>query len=157
MKVSNNFCRAIVTVAWLCLGLTAIAKLISAFGHAPLLEAIDPVLGLRVRSMMIAAAIFEGCVCVGLLILPNPFWQGLCLITLGGEFSLYHLARMVMGIHGPCQCLGTAWGWLPWTHITEAKVEHIAVWLTAVIVVCGVVLIYADEGQLSKRHRTAAV
>jgi hypothetical protein len=130
---------------------TAIAKLFSAVGSAPILDATDEVIGVKVRTAMVGGAVIELSVCVILAIgIRNGFWRGFCLVSLGVQFALYHLTRHLMGISGPCPCLGTAWRWLPWGGVTESDVARVAVYITAAITACVVLLMYAHRRQLPR-------
>jgi hypothetical protein len=103
--------RIVVSGAVFILVLTAILKILSAFGHLPVLSQRDPVLLLSNRTVMLIAGFMELLVAVVLLKVKIPFIRGLIISILGWEFLAYHLVTAWYGIN-TCPCLGNAWKWL---------------------------------------------
>jgi hypothetical protein len=131
-------------VAWLLLTSTAVAKLASAAGTSPVLDSTEEVTGLRVRTVMVGGSVLELLVCAVLLLLRSGFWRGLCILSLAIQFELYHLARLLMGVAGPCPCLGTAWKWVPWVRVAESDVARAGAWFASAIALCGMALLLSD-------------
>jgi len=129
-------------VAWALLITTAFLKLVAAAGSAPVLRNFDEVTGLNLRHLMILSAIVEVLVCCTLIILRSDYWRGVCLVGLGGQFGLYHIAWILMGCHQPCPCLGRVWDWVPWLHAVESHETKAAAAIAVVITLCGTILMH---------------
>jgi hypothetical protein len=97
------------------LALTAVAKLISAFGTAELLGRPDHLLLLPYRWILLGVAAIE-LVVVGVLASSiAPKVKLLSLLWLSSSFILYRLAKWVFNVPDPCHCLGQIAANLPMT------------------------------------------
>jgi len=98
--------RFFVKSAGVLLIATATAKLVSALGHAKILEVLDPVLRISYRGLFFAVGGIELAVAVYSLVGRKPVVQ-LCLIAwLATNFLIYRLALLALGWQKPCGCLG---------------------------------------------------
>ena len=114
-------CSVAFVVAWLLLAATASAKAISLGSTAQIMERHDPILGLRVRTVVILATAVEVCACIGLLLLKDNYLRVLVLGGLGAEFLAYHGMKQAISPDGPCPCWGSSWRWLG---LTAALAVH---------------------------------
>lgn len=92
--------------------LTGTAKLVSSAGTAPVLNWVDPVLGLETKSVFMLAGGME-LLAATYLFLGRHLGRKLWLIgLLATEFVFYRAALWAAGSPRPCSCLGTATEWL---------------------------------------------
>jgi hypothetical protein len=104
-KIDANYNRFIISAA-LLLFLTAVAKIWSAFGHAKLLEEIDPITNITFRNLLLMVAIAELAV-AGVCFFGKSKTLALGLIAaLATNFFVYRLALWKVGWTKPCSCLG---------------------------------------------------
>lgn len=112
--------KRIVDCQWLIIGgvlfLTAGAKMVSFVLPPPLYDMRDPLLGMKVNTVMALAAIIE--VAAGLLLIRrNTHWhlKALVSLVLGLTFIWYHLAGLILGVKRHCPCLGSVNKFTPLT------------------------------------------
>ncbi len=86
--------------------LTAAAKLYSMTGYARILAKPDQLLHVNNRLLMALMAVVEGTVAIYLLRGKQERTRALALFWLSGNFMLYRLARVALGL-GYCACMGT--------------------------------------------------
>jgi hypothetical protein len=87
--------------------LTGLAKIVSAFGKAKLLDYHDPITDLSFRHLMLLAAIVEIAVALFCL-LSNKYLLGTKLIAwLATALIGYRVGLWLVGWKSPCPCLGT--------------------------------------------------
>jgi hypothetical protein len=86
---------------------TAVAKLGSAFGHARILDAEEPVFGLGFRHVFIGAAVLEILVAFVCAFAPSVRARAMVLAWVGASFVIYRVAIYFIGYQKPCPCLGT--------------------------------------------------
>jgi hypothetical protein len=86
--------------------LTAAAKLYSMTGYARILAKPDQLLHVNNRLLMALMAVVEGTVAIYLLRGKQERTRALALFWLSGNFMLYSLARVALGL-GYCACMGT--------------------------------------------------
>jgi hypothetical protein len=85
---------------------TAMAKVISSFGGAHILEGPDPVFGIPIRALFIITAVIEigvALVCIRGRLLSLKIGLILWLSTV---FVFYRVGLWVVGYDKPCPCLG---------------------------------------------------
>jgi len=111
MKLRSNTVR--VSASGL-LFISAIPKLISAFGASRMLQEIDAITGLSNQEAYIVAGLLE--VLVGVLLLFRKTWAygEIGLAWLGVTFFAYHMISVTLGLNRACPCLGNALDWWPW-------------------------------------------
>jgi hypothetical protein len=88
------------------LALTALAKLASAADSAPLLELLDPILGVSLRSVLIGAGAIELLLAILLFRRPADITAPLLILAFASNCLLYRLALYAQG-RRVCPCLGT--------------------------------------------------
>ena len=99
--------------ALLILLFTAVAKLLSARGGAPLLAWADPILGISNRSLLVVVGLMELAVGVALLSGLSLRRKHLLLAWLSTNFLLYRAAFYALNPGKPCPCLGSLTEQLP--------------------------------------------
>jgi hypothetical protein len=86
--------------------LTAVAKLISGFGTAAILNNPDPVFLISFRHLFYAVAAAELSVAAVCLFNKNRKLQAGLIAMLATNFMLYRFGLYWQGYHSPCPCLG---------------------------------------------------
>lgn len=92
--------------ASLVLAVTGSAKLLSAFGHAKLLNDADPLTGLPFRQLMLAAGAIELSVAGACLFSKSQSLSLLLIAGLATDLVLYRIGVRWMGWQKHCDCLG---------------------------------------------------
>jgi hypothetical protein len=85
---------------------TAIAKLVSCFGTAKILQNSDPLVGLRFGHLMFIAGILELGVAAHSLFSRNRIVTVTLIAWLASIFVLYRIGLFFVGLNIPCPCLG---------------------------------------------------
>jgi hypothetical protein len=93
--------------------LTALAKLLSAFGSQPILDLQDPILLLNNRNLLMVVSIFE--LAIGFLLISgsDPKFGLTASAALSTGFFIYRFTSWWFHVPEPCPCLGTIGGHLP--------------------------------------------
>jgi hypothetical protein len=102
----NCKCSLFVRSAGCVLLLTGLAKLVSAFGTAAILNIADPIFHMQFKHIFILAGLIElivGGIC---LVRPRRSWSLLLLAWVTTCFVLYRIGLPLSGWHRPCPCLG---------------------------------------------------
>jgi hypothetical protein len=101
--------------------ITAAAKLISSFGHAPILETADPLLKLSYRHLFWLAGGIE-LIIAGVCILGRNVWLQAGLVAyLATNFVIYRIGINHLGFH-LCPCMGYLTESLP---VSQAATDFI--------------------------------
>jgi hypothetical protein len=110
----NTFERLFRWSAALLLLSTAAAKLISAGGHATILDLPDPLLALPNRQLLVLVALIEVIIGAALLSRLSVQTKYLIVAWLSSNFILYRLGLHMLSPGKPCPCLGTITERLHW-------------------------------------------
>jgi hypothetical protein len=114
MKSKSKFDEIIVDVVGYGLLLTGFAKLISLFGHAHVLDALDPILKVRFRVLFGVGGFVEIIVALIVLFSENKILKVWIISGIFLSFLLYHIAIFTGGISAKiCPCLGNLYGVIP--------------------------------------------
>jgi hypothetical protein len=111
------------------LGVTALFKFVAVARGERLLEGVDPVFGLSMNRLAIAAGIIELLLVIFILASTRPqsvlaAVQVFAICLLGYRFAAAFSGRM------PCPCLGGGVSWWPWLALHQNEVTlSIALWL----------------------------
>jgi hypothetical protein len=98
--------RKFIVLAGVLLIITAVAKLISANGSAPILEQVDPILSISFRNVFWAVGFIE-LVFAGVCLFGKRLMiQAFLLAWLATNFAFYRLGLKWMHYQRPCPCLG---------------------------------------------------
>lgn len=85
--------------------ITSIAKLVSIFGKAGILDQPDPILSIQTRTLLVAVAILEIGVCIFLFCSEKVFAKIASIAWLASCFLVYRLGLALVGSN-ECGCLG---------------------------------------------------
>lgn len=111
---SNGWITVFIPQASTVLAFTGAAKVFTAFSHAGVLEAQDPVFGISLRHLFLLVGIAE--LVVSVICLVNRRNRRLSLLLLAWFASsvvAYRIGLWAMDWQGPCRCLGTLTDVLP--------------------------------------------
>ena len=122
---------------------TAAAKLISATGTQAVLNTFDPLLGMRMRPLLIILGLLEAGISLFVLF-GRPQWLSFMLVSmLGGQFLLCRTMFLRGNYSRGCPCLGTIAQRLPFSQQTVDG----ALWvLAAYLCVGGLFACYLSMG-----------
>jgi len=98
--------RIFIFVTGTLLSLTAIAKFISAFGNARILQEADPILAIPFRDVFWMAGALELTVSMVCLLGKRLVMQAGLVAWLATAFLFYRLGLIWVGYRKPCSCLG---------------------------------------------------
>lgn len=87
--------------------LTGFAKLISSVGTAPIVKAVDPIIGLRNRELFLLVAFMEIGIGISCLTAHSVRTRLLLIAWVSSLFAVYRMGMWMFGINRPCPCLGT--------------------------------------------------
>jgi hypothetical protein len=95
----------ILSAGWILL-VTGLAKIVSVFGHAKILDIDDPILGISFRNLMLLAGGIELAIS-GLFLLTSKYRLNLTAVTwIATVFLSYRFGLSCIQWHRPCPCLG---------------------------------------------------
>jgi hypothetical protein len=137
--MKRNFTRWFPISALCILAFTGITKLISAFSAAPILEQIDPVVGIRTRDLLLLVGILELTTVVLILTLKNKSLPSLLTAILGAQFLLYRSVFQVGNFYRGCPCLGR---FTAWAHLPDLLINRILCGLAAWLCVGGILCFF---------------
>ena len=98
--------RFFIVSAGVILTVTAIAKLVSSFGDARILEIPDPIASLSFRTLFRMVALLELGVALVCFFGRRPVLQAALVAWMSVNFLVYRLGLIWVGYHRPCSCLG---------------------------------------------------
>jgi hypothetical protein len=107
--------------------LSAAAKIVSAFGSAPILSVPDPVLAISFRHEFLGVGLIEIFIGAYCLLGSRPFVQLGLIGWLATSFAVYRLGLLWVGVH-VCKCFGTLSDAF---HLSAAKINVISLGLFA--------------------------
>jgi hypothetical protein len=107
----NKVTKYFIYLTVMILLVTATAKLVSATGHARILNLRDPLLPLTSRQLLVAGAGLEFFVTALLLFGRGSGVKLAAIAWLASNFMAYRLGLVWIGVDEPCWCLG---------HVTDA-------------------------------------
>ena len=105
-RLGMSYARLFLVGAGIILLITGSAKLISAFGHAPVLNTADPVFKISFRNLFFVAGFLEMIVSSACLFDKKPLLNLKLVAWLATTFVAYRLALAWVGWTRPCSCLG---------------------------------------------------
>jgi hypothetical protein len=86
--------------------LTGLAKLVSSFGSARMLQQVDPILGLSYHSLFIWIGILELIVASVCFFSKHVGLRASLVAWLATDFVVYRLGLWWIGERKPCRCMG---------------------------------------------------
>jgi hypothetical protein len=132
MAMRSKFARWFPYSAAVLLVITAVAKLASAFGAAPILHVRDPILPWSNRWVFCLAAALELTVVLVCFSKKNRQVKSGTIAWLATMFLLYHLGLWFVNYPKPCDCLG---GLTDALHISQATSGNIAKGILAYLLI----------------------
>lgn len=105
---------------------TAIAKLVSALGNAPILDTPEPVLGFSYRQLLLMAGALEALVVVIILVARKPVVKLSAVAWLICVFMVYRIGSYAIDTSSYCPCLGTLTEMLA---ISPKTADRLTFWL----------------------------
>jgi hypothetical protein len=94
-------------------------ELITIFSQSKALSAKEPLTGLKYEIVISLVATIEALVGTTACFFPGTKISIWALGWLGISLCGYRLARLALGINGPCKCLGQLMAWWPWGERNE--------------------------------------
>jgi hypothetical protein len=85
---------------------TAIAKLVSIFGHGAILQVRDPLVGIPFRILICTTAVVEACFAAACFYSKRLSVTAGLVAWLASSLAAYRLGLWWIGYHKPCNCLG---------------------------------------------------
>lgn len=85
---------------------TGLAKVISVWGSASILNAIDPIVGFRFRHLLLFVGVIEIVISLFCFRFRNQTWPFFVIGWLATSFLVYRIGLWVIGWQKPCKCLG---------------------------------------------------
>jgi len=86
--------------------ITAAGKLVSAAGHAHILENEDPLLSISFRRVFETVGLFEVVIALFCFFGKRPILKAVLVAWLATNFLVYRLGLLWIGYHKPCSCMG---------------------------------------------------
>ena len=114
--------RSFVTVAGGILGATCLAKLVSVFGSAEALTLPDALFGVQNRWVMLLAAFAEAAILGILVSKVTSLTKLVCILWLSLNFAIYRICLWLIGVTGPCPCMGNAYELIGMNWVTMDRV-----------------------------------
>lgn len=105
-RVRGRWTTAFLLSAGIILAVTALAKIVSAFGDAAILRTDDQLLGIPLRVLLLIVALIEGFIAVLCFLPTRRLFQVEFIAWLTSLFALYRLGLVWIGYEKPCNCLG---------------------------------------------------
>jgi hypothetical protein len=144
--LSVNKKKYFVWFAAALLAFSAVIKLLTFFSGDPVARAVDPLWGFPNGVLFIISSVAEIAVCVIIVAFPRSRLCTAAIATLGGEFVLYHLFGLAMGVRNPCPCLGGFSSWMQTflshagyavSRVTLDNLSAAVTWFIALILLSG--------------------
>lgn len=101
---------------------TGLAKLVSAFGSAPILYSVSPILPLSFRTLMLFAGVIEVSIGLYCTICSSKTEAILMIAWISTVFAIYRFSLWAIDWKLPCPCLGSLTGAL---HISPELSDNI--------------------------------
>lgn len=124
LKIIDTIRPLALRMAGVVLLVFGLIKIISSFGEERVLLQLDPVVGVALWKLLLAAGLVE--VAAGYCLYKSVGPAGGRTAALGGfclAFSVYRFEIWSSGFHGWCPCLGSVGEWFPWlsNHVTTVS------------------------------------
>ena len=129
----------------LVFGVTAAAKVLSSMGHVALLDAIDPVFGVRYRILFAGVGAVEACVAVACVVWRNVVGRLGVIAWMTSNIVVYRIGLWWMEYKGHCRCLGT------YTDNIGVSEQHAEAALVSAVWYCGIGVVLSAILIRSKR------
>lgn len=134
---------------------TALLKFIAVARHERLLQAPDPLLGVGLAYVAVAAGLLELALAAFVLGSNRPKAVLVTTHSFSTMLLLYRFAAVTTG-QTPCPCLGGGVAWWPWLDQNQTSVTlgvALWLWLTSLVLLKS----YADQQRKSDEHLLGGV
>ncbi len=111
---------------------TGLAKAFGATGPARILDAADPLFGIRFRHLLLLVGLLELLVAWWCFSAPRRTFTMAAVAALATNFLLYRVGLWALGWKQPCHCMGTLTDAL---HMAPPTADHIMKGLLAYLLV----------------------
>jgi hypothetical protein len=108
-------------IGWI-LCITGLAKLITAFGHTPIIREYEPIMQIQFRWLFVLVGSVELLIAAYCILSKKPTSCLLMIAWLSAIFSAYRLSLFWVGWKLPCPCLGNV---MPTLHISPIFADMI--------------------------------
>lgn len=102
----HRFSGIFIISAGVILAVTGIAKTWSGFGHAKILETVDPIIGISFRHLMVLAGMLELAVASACFFSARQKLQLGLVAWMSSSIVIYRFGLRWINWHRPCNCLG---------------------------------------------------
>ena len=102
-----TFERLFIFIAGLALAATAFGKAFSAIGPARALDALDPLIGIPFRQLLLLVGLVELLIAFFCLLTDKRRFSLLAVAWISTNFLVYRLGLWFIGWHRPCGCMGS--------------------------------------------------
>ena len=102
MKVTKMFLYSAAAIFLI----TAVAKVISSYGHGTILQVRDPLIGLSFKEVFRIVACVELFVSLSCVIVKSVPFRAAIVAWISTSFVVYRIGLLWVGYHRPCSCLG---------------------------------------------------
>ena len=124
--------------------ITALAKLVSGFGSAGILNTNDSLWPIKMRYLLLLTAAIELLVILCVLFSKQALVKSCAVVCIGCQFLLYRGALFLLGDSHPCPCLGTITGWLK---VSPQAASQITLYIALYIAIGGAIIFIKDIPQ----------
>jgi hypothetical protein len=130
--------------AGMVLGVTALAKALSAIGPARALDIADPLIGIPVRQLLLLVGLAELFIAFFCLFTDKRRLSLLAVAWISTNFLVYRLGLWFIGWHRPCGCMGSLSDML---HLSPRAADNIMKWVLAYLLIGSYALLFVQWRQ----------
>lgn len=147
------FERLFLFTAGLALAATAFGKAFSAIGPARALDALDPLVGMPFRELLLLVGLVELLIAFFCLFTDKRRLSLLAVAWISTNFLVYRLGMWFIGWHRPCGCMGSLTDLL---HISPRLADNIMKGVLAYLLIGSYALLFAQWRQRRAQGRAVA-
>jgi hypothetical protein len=152
-KQGEGLMRWFLQVAGSALLLTGVSKAFSAIGTARVLDAADPLIGIRFRELLLLVGLAELLIAFFCLFTDKQRFSLLAVAWISTNFLVYRLGLWFIGWHHPCACMGRLAGVL---HLSDQAADNIMKGVLAFLLTGSCLLLIAQRRQARPNGGEAA-
>ncbi len=133
---------------------TGVAKLLSTSADSRLLQMADPIVGIQVRYLLLAAGVIEVVVALVCLRARRPIFAATLVAWISTSFVVYRIGLWWMDWKQPCGCLGNLTDIL---HLTPQTADNIVKVVLAYLLVGSCTLLFLNSRRACAAQFTTAI
>jgi len=141
LEMKIRMSRGFIVSAGALLLVTAVAKLVSASGHARVLQTADPIFAVPFRLVFEIVGALELLISLVCLFGSRVKLQASLVAWLATSFVCYRAALILAGSQPPCHCLGSLTGALP---VSPEFVDTVMKWILAYLLIGSYVVLFGS-------------